>query len=243
MALSQYNYSDHKLSFDIGTKTIKFRPWTTKDEKEYLMYIKDIDSDGNQIQTDKLEEQIFELLLKPCLKDPNIILTIEEKRILLIEMRKISIGDTINIQSVCTNPECSSVNQYEINFDEIVEFKPFKGGEVKVEDIVITFGDVKTENLIKRVQDAPNKIEKIFNDLLVHITAINIAGNDEKFSFEELKDFIDSLPSSMYSEISNKYSEMKSTFYLKGVSRSCVICDTETFINFSEGIPDFLWGL
>jgi len=243
MSLSQYNYSDHKLSYEMGNKIIKFRPWTTKDEREYLMFVNDTNKDGTRVTKDDEENQIFELLLKPCLKEPETILTLDEKRILLVEMRKISLGDSLNFPVECSNPDCKSVNHFEVELDEIAQFKPFTPIDINVEDITITFGEIKTENLLKRVQDSKNDVERNFNDLLVHIISIKILGKDIPFNFDELKKFIDDLPVNMSDKIFKGYKDMKSTFTLNNITRNCAICGEETYLIFSEGIPDFLWGL
>jgi len=247
MSLSQYNYSDYKLSYEMGNKIIKFRPWTTKDEREYLMFVDDTNKDGTRITKDDEENQIFELLLKPCLKEPETILTLDEKRILLVEMRKISLGDSLNFPVECSNPDCKSINHFEVELDEIAQFKPFTPTDVNFkiydDDITIKFGEIKTENLLKRVQDSKSNVERSFNDLLAHITGININGDNKTFNFDELKSFIDKLPVNKSDKISKEYKDMKSTFTLNNITRNCAICGEETYLIFSDGIPDFLWGL
>ena len=156
----------------------------------------------------------------------------------MIEIRKKSLGTTFAMKFTCHS--CKQLNDINIAFDNIVNYKESIWEHVKIENLVFTFGEIVSESLKGRIVSAPNRIEKNFIEFLAHIISIEMNGKVENdFSFDELKDFIESLPTSIFDEIYEKYNSMKSSLSLT-YSCNCMFCEEENIIDL-ESIPNFLW--
>ena len=97
----------------IGDKKFKFKPWNTKNEKDYLIAVeseKDID-----------DKMLFDILIRPCLEDTEVVLSVNEQKMLIIEIRKKSLGTTFPMRYACSS--CGQVNDIDISFDSIVKYK------------------------------------------------------------------------------------------------------------------------
>jgi hypothetical protein len=229
MAL-KYNV-EYKNVAEIGEKRINFKPWTTKNEKDYLIAVEAEDNINDNL--------LYEILVKPCLEDPDISLTKNEQKMLMIEIRKKSLGGSFPMRYSCK--KCKNVNDIDVEFDKIIRFKPDTWQDVQVDDIKFIFGDIATPNLKKRLDTAETKVDKAFIEFLIHIKEIEIDGTlENSFTFDELKAFVEELPTHIFDEAYKKFQAMKSslTFELKTY---CMICNEENDIDF-EYLPNFLWA-
>jgi len=222
---------EYKNIAKIGGKEIHFKPWNTKNEKEFLIAV--------ESDEDITDSMLYELLVKPCIKEQDIVLDEYEQKLLMIEMRKKSIGSTFPLSYKCSN--CKNLNEIEVELDDIIKYNEPKYDEVTVEDITISFGVPRTEKLIKRLDEVDTKVEKTFYNFLIHINYIIIDGvKEDTFSFEELKDYIESLPTSIFDEFYEKYSAMSPNLRFE-LDQYCMFCNEKNQINL-EGIPNFLWA-
>lgn len=228
MAL-QFN-QEYDSSTIINNKKIKFRPWTTRDEKKYLIAI-----DGN----DELSnEDMFDILILPCIEDKNLSLTEDEKKMLMIEIRKKSLGDTFQLRFICQ--KCKKVNEMDVPFDSIVKFKEDEFSTSTYKNISLVFDYIKTNNLKDRMINESNKIEKTFIEFIIHIKEVEIDGKKETlFSFEELKEFIESLPSDYFDYFFKEFHKMKSKLEFI-FEPYCIMCNHKNNIEL-EQLPNFLW--
>jgi len=219
----------------IGSKEYKFKPWNTKNEKDYLIAV--------ESETEITDKKLFDLLIRPCLEDKDVVLSPNEQKMLIIEIRKKSIGATFSMRYACT--DCKQVNDIDINFDMMVNFTPdeFKSVTTKDEnneDIIFNFGDIASERLRSKLDDTKNSVEYSFTEFLLHIQSIELQGElEDTFTFDELKDFIEELPTFIFDEVFKEFRKMKSTLNFN-LKTNCMICNTENNIVF-EKIPNFLW--
>jgi len=214
----------------VGLKEIKFKPWTTKNEKDYLIAV--------ESEENITDDMLYNILVRPCLEEPDIILSSNEQKMLMIEIRKKSLGTSFPMRFSCK--KCKQVNDIDVSFDKIVKFSPENWHDVQVEDIKFVFGSVVSENLRKKEEECTTNIDKSFINMLIHIKEIHI--NDEvenTFTFQELKDFVEELPSTIFDTVYKEFLEMKSslTFEFK---TNCMICGDSNDIDFSY-LPNFLW--
>jgi len=222
----------YKHTAIIGGKEIKFRPWNTKDEKDYL-----IATESKDVVTD---EELFELLVRPCLENPNISLTPNEKKLLMIEIRKKSIGPEFPVRYKCI--KCKQVNEIQVPFDKVVKYTESNFRSIKKENLVFNFTENMSESLKARRDNEENKIEKAFIDFLIHIKSIEIDGRlEDMFTFDELREFVESLPSYIFDDVFAQFQEMKGSLTFE-LTTYCAMCNTENKIDFNEGLPGFLWG-
>jgi len=215
----------------IGDKKFKFKPWNTKNEKEYLIAVESEDN-----ITDNM---LFEILIRPCLEDQDIVLTSNEQKMLMIEIRKKSLGPTFPMRFACK--KCKQVNDMDIELDKITKFKPDNFKDVTVDNLKFSFGTIVSENLKRRLDDTETKVDYAFTEFLLHIQSIEIDGRlEDTFSFDELKEFIEDLPTYIFDDVYKQFQEMKSELSFE-LTTYCMVCNTENEIDF-EYIPNFLWG-
>ena len=234
----KYNV-EYKMKAQIGDKTIKFKPWNTKNEKDYLIAV--------ESEPNITDAMLFDLLIRPCLEDDSIVLSNNEQKMLIIEIRKKSIGPSFPMRYSCTS--CKQVNDLEVEFDDIVDFKPDTFGPVEVQTdagpMVFNFAPPRTEKLrnkLNEVKGGPdNKVEYRFTEFIIHIQDITINGKiEDTFTYEELVEFVEELPSSIFDEVFKEFQKMKSSLDFKNLNTRCVMCNFENEVQISN-LPSFLW--
>lgn len=214
----------------IGDKEFKFRPWTTKNEKDYLIAV-----ESEENITDKI---LYDILIRPCLEDPDVNLTTNEQKMLIIEIRKKSLGSTFPMRYACTS--CNQVNDIDVNFDSIVKFKPDDFYNVTIDGIIFEFGNILSENLKSKLDNVSSKVEYAFIEFLLHIHSITIAGvKEDTFTYDELKDYVESLPTQIFDEAFTEFNKMKSDLTFE-LNTFCLACNAENEVDFGH-IPNFLW--
>lgn len=228
MAL-KYNIEYNNIA-NIGGKEYKFKPWTTKNEKDYLIAV--------ESETDIDDKMLFDILIKPCLEDSEVMLTTNEQKMLIIEIRKKSLGSTFPMRYACS--KCSQVNDIDVNFDDIINYTKDEFKDIEKENMVFSFGNIVSENLKSRLEDTDNNIDYAFIEFLLHIHSITIDGEvEDTFTFDELLDFIENLPTNIFDDVYKEFQSMKSKldFNLKSF---CAVCNEENEIDIDH-IPNFLW--
>lgn len=222
--------SYHYYKCIINTKEIYFRPWTTKDEKAYLIAVES----GEEISSDFM----YENLIKPCLKE-DIELSDIEKQLLMIEIRKKSIGSTFSINYTCSSSTCNKVNEIEVELDSVVNYKENDYKDVKIDNMIFSFRE-PTKNLKKKLETSNSNVETNFINLLIHIKEIEIDSKLENtFTFEELQEFVESLPSKQFDYLYSEFSKMKG-FLEFSFTDNCLFCGSPNRIDLDK-IPNFLW--
>jgi len=232
MILYKENYN---YSVEINNKKIYFRPWNTLDEKNYLLNISSRDDENVPI------DDLWNILIIPCIKDKNIELNEIEKKYLMIKMREISIGDDIEIRYICNHDNCKTVNEINININDVLEYKNNNFQTIKYDEIEITFNEPKTQNLKNRLKEYEiNTFNYNFINFLIHIESYKY--NDilyEHFSFEELKQFFESVPSKIYNKLYKEFTNMLGKISFN-IETKCITCGNTNIIE-TENIPNFLW--
>jgi len=225
----------YKAGYDytakIGDKEVKFKQWTAKEERTYLQAI---ENEKTEI-TDKL---IFDILIKPCIEDKNLVLSVQEQKLLLIEIRKVSISETFTDEIECKS--CNNKEIITIKIDDILSYEKSNYKDIKVQDMTFHVGEIKTNKAKERLIMDKGIINYIFVDFLLHIHSIDINGElNDKFTFKELEKFMDSLPTKIFDEVFEQYQLMIDSLELK-YKYKCPECNEEEIIDYTN-IPNFLW--
>jgi len=214
----------------IGNKEIKFKAWSTKNEKDYLIAV--------EAEEEINDSRLYDLLIKPCLEDEDIVLSLNEQKMLMIEIRKKSLGHTFAMRYVCK--KCKQVNDLDIDFDKIIKFSPDNFHSVIVDDMTFNFGPIATDNLKRKLDDQETNVDYAFTEMILHIQSIELEGKlEDTFTFTELKDFMEELPSFIFDKVYKDFQEMKSKLDFE-LKTYCMVCNTENEIEFDH-IPNFLW--
>jgi hypothetical protein len=213
--------------FEINGKQVEFRQWKTKDEKEFLI----LKENSEELS----DEDIFKSLVIPCLKDPSQKLTEGEKQMVMLEIRKKSLGESLDIQFTCG--KCSKYNEIKIKLSDIVKYKPFKLEQVTKNDISITFKDVI--DVTKLFSD--NLTSYNFSKFVMHVDTVTI--NNEVYkadSFEDTYEFFDNMDVELFDFFYEKLASQAETINYEAKSK-CIFCQSEQDIGLGD-IPNlFPW--
>lgn len=214
----------------VGDKKIKFTPWTTRNEKDYLIAVE---------ADEKIDDsKLYDLLIKPCLEDPSLTLSTNEQKMLMIEIRKKSLGSTFPMRYICNN--CKQVNDIDVNFDQIIKFQAENFHDIEVENMIFKFGPIATDNLKRRLDEQDTNVDYAFTELILHIQSIEIDGRvEDTFTFDELKEFMEDIPSSIFDKVYKEFQDMKSKLDFE-LKTYCITCNSENEVEFDH-IPNFLW--
>jgi hypothetical protein len=219
----------HAHSIDLGDRKINFRPWTTKEEKNYLLALDE--------ENPFTEKQVYDILIKPCLETP-IILDQEEMKYVLIKIREVSIGESFNLVYTCE--ECDSINNKSILLTDSVNFKNSEYSETTVKDVTIKFGPIKSESALEKISLTDNIVDELLLKMVFSTEKIISQGKEyEAFTSAEVSEFYDSLPTIIMDELVEKYKEMLPKLDIK-MNCSCFKCGHKETFNL-DSIPNFLW--
>jgi hypothetical protein len=214
----------------IGDNTYKFKPWTTKNEKDYLIAV--------ESEKNITDSMLFDLLIKPCLENPDIVLSQNEQKMLIIQIRKKSLGATFPMRYACT--KCKQVNDIDVNFDSIVKYESADYRDVTVDNMVFKFNGIASERLRSRLDNQDTNIDYAFTEFLLHIESITIDGElEDTFTFDELQEFIEELPTYIFDEVYKEFQSMKSSLEFE-LKTFCMVCNEENNVEFDH-LPNFLW--
>lgn len=214
-------------------KKVKFRPWKTKDEKAFLTFIETVDK-----VTDK---DFYEYLIRPCLENPNMFFSSAEVQALLIEIRKVSMGESFDLKFICKNDDCKRVNELTVEFIDITNFKEDSVSIFDNNNLKITFGDIKNVDTFHKKIENQNAIEQVFIEMIMRIEKIELNTEmHDSFTYEEVYEFIDNLDVKDFDALLKFYNENRASISLKG-EFECMFCKHPNKFLFDE-IPNFLAG-
>jgi hypothetical protein len=106
--------------------------------------------------------------------------------------------------------------------------------------MVFSFGNIVSQRLKDKLKEQDTNVDYAFTNFLLHIRSIEVNGElEDTFTFDELKEFVEELPTYIFDEVYEKFQKMKSSldFSLKTY---CMVCNEENDVEFDH-IPNFLW--
>jgi hypothetical protein len=203
---------------------VKFRKWKVKDRTKFKQALKD-GLPGHVID---------EALVYDCLEDPSITLTPEEFKYVMIQIRKESIGDSLQYELACQS--CSKIYEVDVKLDDLFQPSYSDFGKLKHGDISIEMGRVQNKNFYREeVAKFTDNDERSLFDFLMHIKKIN--GSDS-FTFESLFEYINNMDLDAAASIFDQWEAMK--FNLNETKKvNCPYCKNHTLIKF-DFMPDFV---
>jgi hypothetical protein len=222
-------------------RTIKYRQFSAKEQKDYLSII-----EKKEPLNDKV---LYETLIKPCIKietndTKEPVLSAAEQKLLLIEIRKISIGDTFKDTLECK--ECKHQETADIKFDNITTYKPsdYKPVTIKDKDTTLKFNfcDIRTNEDKEHLNIKDGIIQYIFNLFVIQLDTIEINDkifNAKDFTFKELQDFVMSLPAKVFDEAFEAFKDQGDSLDLR-YKFKCSKCSVEQEKEYTH-IPGMLW--
>lgn len=227
-------------SYDYSTivstgKKVRFRPWKTKDEKSFLTFLESTDN--------VTDEDFLRYLIVPCIEDKNLFLNSADIQHLLIEIRKISMGESFNMKFVCENETCGAVNDLDVEFDSIVTYKYDDVKEFidEYNETKIKFGDIKNIAFYNEKTASVSAMDKTIIEIALRIEKITIKDVvHDSFKYEEVYEYLDNMDIKIFDKLLSYYNEHKSNINIVG-DFYCYKCNSKNSFMFDE-IPNFLVG-
>ncbi|QAU04559.1 hypothetical protein Va1_276 [Vibrio phage Va1] len=200
----------------MGDKTLTISKWKGRNKKEFTRLLND---------PEKNEQQMMDSLVYSCIEE-DVILSTDEFRYALSQIRAYSLGEEIDFEFYCD--KCHKTFNKKMNISDIIRFdyKPLK--TIKVGDVKIKLGNIKNKAIY-----AEKVVEDPLYDFLMRIDEIN--GNDT-FSLLELEEIIDELELDVLEEIMKIYEDHR--FKIDDINTVKCECSHEMTFKFDE-LPGF----
>ncbi len=217
---------------EMGTKSVKFKRWSAKEERRYLTALENK-------QEDFTDKTIYDILIAPCIEEKDIVLSSSEQKKLLIDIRIESISKYLEDERKCSN--CEEKFKIKEEIKNFMKYTPSKFENVDIENITFQMGNVKSNKDKNILKIGNGIINYVFNDFLLHINSIKIDEElTENIKFKELQNFMDSLPSYIFDEVFDKYKEMVDDLTLD-YECECPSCGFKEKVDYTN-IPNLLWA-
>lgn len=196
-------YETKSFEIDLKGNIIPYRAWTSKEERLYL--------------TNKGQGSDFALLSK-MLVLPNIEykpMTLAEYEYLIFELRRMSVASEVGLNVRC--PKCDMFIEFERDMLDLLHFvaPTLDNKEISHDDISINLRKIPSKDLLLRVVSQETTEQRVFFEFLACIKSITYKGETlETFSFEEIEEFFDDMPSFVFKKLFNQFLELKGYIHL-----------------------------
>lgn len=171
--------------------TVTFRKWKGKDKRNFVTKI----NSGDVTPNDVINSLVYE-----CITSENkdsIVLTVDEYRYILTQIRIASFGDDVSFYFDCD--ECGESFEDHRKLSELIKYTCNPTNLIEVDDIKIELQPLKNRKIYNNIIDINE-----MNELFLRIKSIN--GNDA-MTFDEVVDFFDELDVDIMEKIWNAYIE------------------------------------
>lgn len=207
-------------------KVIHIRKWKQKDRKNFKNMF--IEKGEFTTAMDLAATVVF-----PCILEKSTLLTEEEIKYVLGELRRISIGETFSFDFVCD--ECDEFNKIELKISEVNKSKISKWGTSSIKGHSIKFGEqINPQFYYNALFEAASEEDKAVIDLVSHIISID---NDDTKTFKELVSMFENMDTDIYDAIIEEFNKQK--FKQDLVTEvECTHCKAKQGFLFDE-IPGF----
>ena len=226
MALPKLNVPVYEAILPSTEKVIKFRPFLVKEEKLLLTAIEDGSESSMMLSIKKIIEN--------CVQDDIDVdkLPLFDIEFLFLKLRSKSVGEKSNIGLSCQ--ECESVNQIEIDMEEIKVDKPDgHTRKILLEDnigVMMSYPVISTSGIVE--QDGM----KIIKDCISMIFTGEETHEKGSFTETELDEFLESMDTVVFGKINQFFETMPKLRHT--VNFKCISCEKENSL-LLEGIESF----
>jgi len=215
---------DYKFVLKIGNKQIKFRKWKVKDKKKYI----------NSTNTED-DISIKEAIVYDCIDDKNIVLSEDEFRYALINIRAESVKTALVYNFECSS--CENAYEFVTDVKDVVKpvFEKYKPIAVVSSDTSynIELGELCNRKFYEETM-LKYKNEVDIADFVLHIQSFN---GDVSLTFDEIINIINEMDIDAFDKIFQEW--VKTKFKLNMVSTvMCPHCNHEEQYLFDE-FPGF----
>lgn len=225
-------------------KTVKYRPFTVKEEKLFLMA-----NESEEVDTiiDTIKQVLNNCVVTKGFNVDD--LPLFDIEYLFLKLRAVSVGEVVNLKYKCNNilpkldgeeeeKKCNHIVEIDLNINDIVPEKPDTKNIIEITDRMGICMKYPTFDLLREFQ-SENEVDAITNmtvsciDYIYDKDNVYYAKDAKK---EELVEFIDSMQSKDLEKIKVFFESMPKL--KKMMDFKCVKCGYEEKIEL-EGIQNF----
>ena len=227
----KYELQDFKIN--VSNLEIKCRPWTSLEERKYI---------SNKSESTTIEDLVRNMILPNIEYQP---MTLDEFKYLAFKMRALSVNPALSFNYQCDGKNgCQRTLDQEADLDDLLHLQESSLQEEKTiqeNDIEVTLRRIPTKELMLKVLAEKDPAEQKYLEFLASIKKVKYKNEThETFTFDELKEFFDSVSSSVFQPLYTKFFDIKG--HLRVFKKCiCPICKKETIVTFDGTNPlDFL---
>lgn len=193
-------YEIEDFLVDVGNLKIKCRPWTSKEERMYLTRNNDEEKSENL-------KNVAKMLILPNIEFQPI--TLSEFKFLVLSLRSLSVDTKASLNVSCS---CGQFIEFDSLIKDLTHFKESEidGKVIKSGNLELELRRIPTKELLLKVLETDDELEQKFNEFLACIKSITYKGEKNSvFTFEELKEFFDGVPSNIFNDLFSEFYKVK----------------------------------
>ena len=228
------NTAKYEVELPISKKTVEYRPYLVKEEKQLMLAIES--QDPAMIM--KTVQDIIDACTFGEIKSKN--LPTAELELLFLKLRSKSVGETSRIGYKCTH--CGHSNELVVNLEDVqIDIGEAKPNKVMITDKIGIKLKYPTASEVTKIVNSGEKTD--INNIFGLITACIEAIFDEENVYDaknltqkEITDFVESLNSKQFENIKEFFEAIPKL--RKDVSFTCEKCGTHNPLVL-EGLQNF----
>jgi DNA-directed RNA polymerase subunit M/transcription elongation factor TFIIS len=228
------NSAKYEVELPISKKTVEYRPYLVKEEKQLMLAIES--QDPAMIM--KTVQDIIDACTFGEIKSRN--LPTAELELLFLKLRSKSVGETSRIGYKCTH--CGHSNELVVNLEDVqIDIGEAKPNKVMITDKIGIKLKYPTASEVTKIVNSGEKTD--INNIFGLITACIEAIFDEENVYDaknltqkEITDFVESLNSKQFENIKEFFEAIPKL--RKDVSFTCEKCGTHNPLVL-EGLQNF----
>lgn len=234
MALPRYSYPTYTLTIPSNGKTLKYRPFLVKDEKNLLL--------SQQSEEEVSMYDTLKGVIASCILDDNKVdqLAVFDLEYIFTQLRCKSIGEQVELIFTCQNDECKKKEPHTFTIDAKVEKPKDHTNKINLFDnvgIVMKYpGTDQLTKITKTDLTNPDNIIDLIVSCIDYIYDDETVYHAKEQSKKELVKFVEDLPKSAADKLRDFFAsipKLKQT-----VQYTCKHCGTESSYDI-EGIENF----
>jgi len=239
MALPKIDTPTYELTLPLSKKSIKFRPFLVKEQKNLMMAMEDDNKES-------IERNIKQVLTNCTLtEDINIEdLPVTDIEYYFINLRARSVGEIVENKYVCTNEvdekQCGNKMEVKINLLDIqVDVDPSMTNDIQITDKIVLKMKYPKFSIIEKLSKKESAVEVAFDIMIDSIESIY---DGEQFYYghetprEEMMQFLESLSQDQFSKLESFFENLPKIN--KKVDMKCSKCGFDHTMNL-EGLENF----
>ena len=253
-----YNIGDQSIR--VGEQDIKVRLWTSKEERAFLSQKSESTSAAEVVKTmilpnieykpmtlDEFKYLMFKL--RGLSVSPEVAFSYTCNGEMRVDTET---GERVQADDERLKDEefkkklliqpCKSRVDSSCSIEDAVEFTPstLKDGDIiEQDDIKVTLRKIPTKELLLKVLNEEKEEDQKYYEFLACIKEVNYAGETlSSFTFEEVREFFDSVPSFIFKKLYRQFYDIKGNIKFS-ISDSCPLCGSKNRVLFDD-ILEFL---